>query len=884
MAQVQVKDGLGALTTAALVTNTGQTTMVNSLPVTFASDQSPLSVHDATTDTNTTGTLTGGSPTLEIDTNAIYNTAIEITGTWAGVVVFEYTPDASSPIWYPLRVFTQGGDTGTVASTSANGVFFATTGGMQKIRANFSVATSGTVNVVFNASIAQQALTVSNLSENIWTCSFANTNASALSCDQFRQIYKSAGVTLSQASGNLAVVASNVANEEWLAVSTRSWNGAFNARYKAILSQRIAQNNFVVTLADKIGEGLTLTVNSATSVTVAGVPGTWTSENVGQFMNIGAVGGLAGMTPGRWAIASVSGSDLTFTVTAMGISSGSTTCTLFGWNSYRCLYDSTSATSAKVDAQRKGWASGDTTATINTTASPGHTGMFDVRGRDFIYNDSVVASSTAPRFLTKASRYENLPDQDVQLFLFLWSFNGTSAPASATTWTIGFTAVESYPKNPVFLAGINQPGSAIALPVAGTLTTEGLFPVGGHTPIGSLAIANPILMGGVDSSTQIKRLQTDPLGALQIVGAGESVTQFSLSAASGTPADGTVSKIIIAPRVESDFLIGFASIGSSTGFQVEYSYDNITYTTMPVARIDNNAISQQIGALYSPFVPVAGSVWRGKTYGAPYIRIHNMSGGGTPTGLVRIVPIGAAQIDQSSVSAWTFSTAGIIEAAGTANGTAAIGTMRTMQIPVKGSMKARLNIDAMMSTGQSIVLEGSVDGTNYTSTLQLAPLSGGSLVTACLSGASTTTAQPTIGVFESDVSGFASVRARMALSGAGTSTNGVSSYAHGALKLIPVQSNRLSVGVTTSAVTSFTTTFPAVSMAVAANPNRRLVVLKNEGAGTLYYGFGSATSALTSTSYTDIVAPGDSAWLANINQQVNISFGAAGTARVTELM
>lgn len=80
--------------------------------------------------------------------------------------------------------------------------------------------------------------------------------------------------------------------------------GAFIARQKTILSQRIANNNFAVLMADLIGEGLSCTINSATSISVTKTAHGYTAANVGQFMMVGAISGANGV-PGRYAIASI---------------------------------------------------------------------------------------------------------------------------------------------------------------------------------------------------------------------------------------------------------------------------------------------------------------------------------------------------------------------------------------------------------------------------------------------------------------------------------------------------------------------------------------------------------------------------------------------------
>jgi hypothetical protein len=313
--------------------------------------------------------------------------------------------------------------------------------------------------------------------QSTWSAGFSQVGSGLLSPD-FNELYKAPTVTVSQSAGNLLVATGTTANAEWLAVSKKSWIGSFIARGKCILSQRIANQNFAYLLADLIGTNLPVTVNSATSITVS-IPGSsFSSQNVGQFMNIGAIAGVNGV-PGRYAIASVSGINVTFTVAGWP-ASGSGTCTLFGHNYYRNLYNGTTVTSTLFDAQRYGWASGDTTATINTTASPGHVWQINVDVRNAYFGDELVASAISSNVTSRASRIENLPDEDVNLYLFLWSFNGSTAPASTTTWTTSFVAVDSFQNIPIHIAGIRHLGTQAPIPAqitssviiaSGTITT-----------------------------------------------------------------------------------------------------------------------------------------------------------------------------------------------------------------------------------------------------------------------------------------------------------------------------------------------------------------------------------------------------------------------------
>ena len=325
---------------------------------------------------------------------------------------------------------------------------------------------------------------------DIWSVGFADTGSSLLA-SEFTQRRLGTGMGVTQGSSNLLVTTGTTANSEFLARSTTSFRGSLTARHKTVLSQRIANQNFVAMLADSIGEGLSCTINSATSITVTKTAHGLTANNVGQFMFVGAISGANGV-PGRYAIASVPSVDtINFTVAGWP-ASGSCTVDLFGWNYIRTAYSGTTATNAAVDAQRRGWNTGDTTATINTTASPGHVMQTYADGRNINWSDTLVASGTAPTVTTRASRIENIPDDDIELYFYLWSFNGSTAPASTTTWTVGFVAVEDNCNVPTYLAGVRPLGTQAALPVV-QATAGPTQPVSGTV---TATVANATIAAG----------------------------------------------------------------------------------------------------------------------------------------------------------------------------------------------------------------------------------------------------------------------------------------------------------------------------------------------------------------------------------------------------
>jgi hypothetical protein len=90
--------------------------------------------------------------------------------------------------------------------------------------------------------------------------------------------------------------------------------GAHIARIKQLVSQRIANQNFHIAIADIQGENLNCTTSSdGLSITVEmPVEHGFTSDNIGQSCFLGGVAGIASSVPGRYAITDVSGNFVTF--------------------------------------------------------------------------------------------------------------------------------------------------------------------------------------------------------------------------------------------------------------------------------------------------------------------------------------------------------------------------------------------------------------------------------------------------------------------------------------------------------------------------------------------------------------------------------------------
>lgn len=355
----------------------------------------------------------------------------------------------------------------------ANGNYFQTifqnTGSVATQQFNLNTA-FGTIPSATQLNNAPSAINeiAGNFVKQLFRTTFANTLAGA-DPTYFNTIVVGSGQSVSQASGSLILTSGTTANKDTILRSTQSFYGSLIVRAQTILSQRIANNNFFVELVDVIGDGLNVTINSATSITVTIPNNSFTSANVGQGMYVGNFNGFIGATtiPSRYVIASVSGNNVNFTVAGFVLGSVNTgTCSLFGWNYYKLLYSGTTATNALYDAQRRGWNSGDTTATINTTAGVGHMAMLQNDEGNAYLADQLVASSAVLQATVRSSRVVNLPEETTKLFLQIRCLNGTVSPASNTTWTIGTISIEGFSALPTTINNIKPQGLGNTMPVS----------------------------------------------------------------------------------------------------------------------------------------------------------------------------------------------------------------------------------------------------------------------------------------------------------------------------------------------------------------------------------------------------------------------------------
>jgi hypothetical protein len=335
-----------------------------------------------------------------------------------------------------------------------------------------------------------------------WRTTFSKVLSNSVDTSFFTLLQTGSGQSINQASGNLVITTGTTANAETVIRSKANWTDSYIMRYQTILSQRIINQNFIVEMVDIVGDGLSYTINSATSVTVT-VPGSiFTAENVGHGLTIGVITGAAGI-PMRGTIASTTLTTVTLTVAGWP-ASGSGTCSLFGWNYHQFIYSGTTATNESYDAQRRGWNSGATTLTINTTATAGHLCQLYNDDNVALVSDALVASGTGYAMTQRGSRVVNLPSNDAEMYIQIRCLNGTTNPVSTTTWTIGTVGVEEFAPVSVDIHSAKQVGTGAGLQVAGAVTVTGSAT--------TTAAAATVMMGDVGAGIRATTTNSHVLG------------------------------------------------------------------------------------------------------------------------------------------------------------------------------------------------------------------------------------------------------------------------------------------------------------------------------------------------------------------------------------
>ena len=305
---------------------------------------------------------------------------------------------------------------------------------------------------------------------DVWRTTFAGAYTNAVDPFYWGLRQTGAGMTVNQTGGNLLITCGTTTNSETIIRSVRPFSGSHILRFIATLTQRNANNNCIVELVDLVGDGLSYTINSATSVTVT-FPSVnpFAAPNVGQQLHIGQITGAAGI-PLLATIASVSGLTVTLTVAGWP-ASGSGTCSLFGRNAIEFRYTGTTTTVISMRTRRNGYQTAED-ITVNTTTTAHQIESNFLAGVRLNLSDRLITSLATGISTLRGDRVANLPDEDTEMYLQIRSLNGTSAP-TATTWTLGIMSVSDYAVQPVSIVQ-SEPAARQQTETTGTVALSAL--------------------------------------------------------------------------------------------------------------------------------------------------------------------------------------------------------------------------------------------------------------------------------------------------------------------------------------------------------------------------------------------------------------------------
>jgi hypothetical protein len=352
----------------------------------------------------------------------------------------------------------------------------------------------------------------------------------------------------------------------------------------------------VITFSPVFAATWTRTTTTATVTFLGGNP----IFSIGETATVSASSDITAIVNGTVSLLTqASGGITTFTCLNAGATSGtltltmsakawtpsaSGTVTVFGWNAISAVKNGTSATATWYDTQRKGWASGATTATTNTDASPGHFIQFSGDTTSAYFADAAAATAITLQFTSRASRMESLVDANTPLYLFIQAYNGVTAPATTTRLTIGKFSLEETGINKVIVAGVSQTGSgngqrvsvdqmpSIAINTAPTTT-----PVSGMAAAGAVASGNPVQVG-VLAATAIQTARTagqivapaaDKIG--RFVAANEQIRDLTQMSPMVTLTSTTETTIVAATAaIFNDLRAVLITNTSATGTRVDF--------------------------------------------------------------------------------------------------------------------------------------------------------------------------------------------------------------------------------------------------------------------------------------------------------------------------
>lgn len=362
--------------------------------------------------------------------------------------------------------------------------------------------------------------------------SFADVGSGVVTSD-FILKSTGSGMSISQSAGNLVISSGTTINSESVIRSASSVSGAFTLKEITTLSQRIVNNNFYIELVDVFGDALPYTIINATTVNVTKTAHGLTAKNIGQRMDLCALSSV-GVPMEGVIVAIPDANTIQFTVAGWP-ASGSGTLSLTGYNKIELLYNSTTATNALFNTRRRGWQNTAISAAINTTAS-GH--LVSINSENGISSLSDKTLVTGSALLDRTSFDTNIPQPEVDLYVQIRAKNGTVAPATTTTCTIGMVRVEDYIPSQVSIISTRQQSLNNSLPVkvisapstvvTGTITAnQGTAGAAGWL----VSPFNPVATLSGDTGAKVATFN----GAIQVntIGKGAQII-FNVGAVTGT--------------------------------------------------------------------------------------------------------------------------------------------------------------------------------------------------------------------------------------------------------------------------------------------------------------------------------------------------------------
>lgn len=359
-------------------------------------------------------------------------------------------------------------------------------------------------------------------------CSYSQVGSGLIAPELVQIGSTGAGMAINQTAGNLVITTGTTVNAEIVLRSVDTFSGALTLKEATTLSQRIANNNFYIELVDIIGDGLAYSIVNTTTVDVTKPAHGYTAQNVGQRIDLCALSSVG--VPMEGVIASIPDANtIRFTVAGWP-ASGSGTLSLTGWNKIELLYSGTTATNMTFNTRRKGWQNTAVTATINTTASGHIASMNADNGVASLADKTLAANNT----LTSRTAWDtNIPHPDEPLYLQIRAKNGTTAPASTTTWRQGMWRVEDFIATQVDIVGTRQQslnnslpvfiqGTAGALLVSGTITASGTVGAAAHDAAIS---GNPLRISGRALTSDYAAVATGDVADLKTTLTGALITR-----------------------------------------------------------------------------------------------------------------------------------------------------------------------------------------------------------------------------------------------------------------------------------------------------------------------------------------------------------------------